>query len=210
VNGRRFQVRKYLDEGKPLECRDIERCQYCFIESFCTSADRVIARQNQATWDVWWIGTPEGAAATAGLSLDTLPFGARSVGVEIDDLTDLEHLPVPEDVGIYVKPQHDHAHGRARRRRQRAGRRGARRGASRRLLPTPRCRRGAGRDRAQPSTGPWLLAHRDRVQALLSRIHLRQPSYEFMKDAVVTTSATRRSSSNSWRCRSRSAACRRA
>ena len=47
VNGRRFQVRRYLDEGVPLECRDKERCQYCFIEPFCNTADRVIERQNQ-------------------------------------------------------------------------------------------------------------------------------------------------------------------
>ena len=47
VNGRRFQVRRYLDEGVPLECREKERCQYCFIEPFCNTADRVIERQNQ-------------------------------------------------------------------------------------------------------------------------------------------------------------------
>jgi hypothetical protein len=35
------------------------------------------------------------------------------------------------------------------------------------------------------STAPWLLAHRDRIAALLDRAHLRQPSYEFLKDAVA-------------------------
>ena len=59
VNGRRFQVRRYLDEGTPLECRQQERCVHCFIEPFCTTADRVIERQNQASWDVWWIGAAE-------------------------------------------------------------------------------------------------------------------------------------------------------
>ena len=51
VNGRRFQVRRYLDEGVPLECREKERCQYCFIEPFCNTADRVIERQNTNSWE---------------------------------------------------------------------------------------------------------------------------------------------------------------
>ena len=52
VNGRRFQVRRYLDEAVPLECRDKERCQYCFIEPFCNTADRVVGRQNRNEWEV--------------------------------------------------------------------------------------------------------------------------------------------------------------
>lgn len=186
VNGRRFQVRKYLDEGKPLECRDVERCQYCFIESFCTSADRIIARQNQASWDVWWLGAADGAATTAALRRETLPFGARHVGLEVADLTDLEHLPVAEDIGIYVRPQT------------------ISRMVERDVVTNPLIV--VARDAAQldvllagdalpdgvrveielnVSTGPWLLAHRDHIAALLDRIHLRQPSYEFMKDAVA-------------------------
>jgi MoaA/NifB/PqqE/SkfB family radical SAM enzyme len=42
VNGRRFQVRRYLDEGIPLDCRQRERCVHCFIEPFCTTMDRVV------------------------------------------------------------------------------------------------------------------------------------------------------------------------
>jgi len=185
VNGRRFQVRRYLDEGRPLECRDIERCQYCFIESFCTSADRVIARQNASTWDVWWIGTPTGAADTAGLSRETLPYGARMVGLQVDDLTDLEHLPVPLDVGIYVKPD-------------RVSRMVERAIVGNRLVVV--AREAAHLDvlladaalsdevsveiELNQSTAPWLLANRERLATLLDRITLRQPSYEFMKDAV--------------------------
>ena len=33
VNGRRFHVRKYLDVGEPLNCREPERCTHCFILS---------------------------------------------------------------------------------------------------------------------------------------------------------------------------------
>ena len=70
VNGRRFQVRRYLDESAPLECRQKERCEHCFIEPFCTTTDRVIERQNQASWDVWWVGA-RGGTPSAG----DLPFG---------------------------------------------------------------------------------------------------------------------------------------
>src|SRR6185503_7828248 len=96
-----FQVRKYLDEGTPLECRQQERCVHCFIEPFCTTADRVIERQNKASWDVWWIGAPNGTTPTAS----DLPFGSRCLGVEVDDLPDLERLDVDADIGIYVRPK---------------------------------------------------------------------------------------------------------
>ena len=98
VNGRRFQVRRYLDEAVPLECREQERCQYCFIEPFCNTADRVIERQNTNSWDVWWVGAP-GDDTYAGLTLDALPYGSRYLGVEVDDLTAIEHLAVPAAIG---------------------------------------------------------------------------------------------------------------
>jgi hypothetical protein len=67
VNGRRFQVRKYLDEGTPLECRQQERCVHCFIEPFCTTADRVIERQNQASWTSGGSGAERKHAAASEL-----------------------------------------------------------------------------------------------------------------------------------------------
>ena len=42
---------------------------------------------------------------SAALGLADLPFGARYLGFEVDDLADLEHLPVRPEVGIYVKPK---------------------------------------------------------------------------------------------------------
>src|SRR5262249_61892100 len=99
--GRRFQVRKYLDGGVPLECRDKERCQYCFIEPFCNTADRVIERQNRASWEVWWVGADDEAqwAPQAALTLDQLPFGCRYRGFEVDDLSAPERLPVRPETG---------------------------------------------------------------------------------------------------------------
>ncbi|MBW2459211.1 MAG: radical SAM protein, partial [Deltaproteobacteria bacterium] len=32
VHGRRFQVRRYLDLGEPLDCRSPDRCPHCFVE----------------------------------------------------------------------------------------------------------------------------------------------------------------------------------
>src|SRR5262245_34178856 len=101
VNGRRFQVRKYLDEGVPLECREKERCQYCFIEPFRNTVDSVSGRQHQASWDVWWIGAANGTLPSAS----ELPFGSRSIGVEVNDLPDLEGLAVQPELGIYVRPK---------------------------------------------------------------------------------------------------------
>ncbi|MBI3784746.1 MAG: radical SAM protein [Deltaproteobacteria bacterium] len=186
VNGRRFQVRRYLDEGVPLECRQKERCQYCFIEPFCNTADRVIERQNQAQWDVWAIGPVDETTwgENARLTLADLPYGARSLGVEVDDLATLERLPLNPEVGIYVK----------------AGK--VSRPIDRSRVTNPLLI--VARDAEQldvllscaelPSgveleielnqkTAPWLLAHRDRLQQVLPYVRLHQPSYEFLKDA---------------------------
>ncbi len=182
VNGRRFQVRRYLDEAVPLECRQKERCEHCFIEPFCTTADRVIERQNQASWDVWWIGAPDGTTPAAS----DLPFGCRSVGVEVDDLADVETLGVDPDVGIYVRPKH-------------ASRMVDRAVVSNRLLValrepeqldvvldgTPLPPRVDIEIELNQRTAPWLLAQRERVRTHLDVVRLHQPTYEFLKDAVA-------------------------
>jgi pyruvate-formate lyase-activating enzyme len=182
VNGRRFQVRRYLDEGEPLECRQKERCEHCFIEPFCTTTDRVIERQNQASWDVWWIGAAGGTTPSAS----DLPFGCRSIGLEVEDLPDVEQLGISPDIGLYVRPK------RASRLVDRA------RVPNRLLLGL--------RDPAQldvvlsgtplppgvdvevelnQRTAPWLLSQRERVRAYLDVVRLHQPTWEFLKDAVA-------------------------
>ncbi len=182
VNGRRFQVRRYLDEGTPLECRQKERCQYCFIEPFCTTADRVIERQNKASWETWWIGAADGPVPTAS----ALPFGCRSIGIEVDDLPDLERLDVQPDVGIYVRPQ-------------RVSRLIDRASLPNRLLlglrepeqldvvldGTPLPTGVEVEIELNQRTAPWLLAQRERIRASLDVVRLHQPSHEFLKDAVA-------------------------
>lgn len=75
VNGRRFQVRRYLDTSEPLDCREPERCVHCFIEPFCTTMERVVAKQNKKSFEVWDIGSDH------HLSVEELPYGATRIGV---------------------------------------------------------------------------------------------------------------------------------
>jgi len=187
VNGRRFQVRKYLDEGVPLECRDKERCQYCFIEPFCNTADRVIGRQNESRWEVWSIGAAnrDDWARYASLTRAQMPYGCQSLGIEIDDLTDLEQLPVRPELGIYATPRQ------------------VSRQVDRRVVGNPlliNVREPEQLDvllteAAMPGgvalaveinqrTAPWLLAHRDIVRLHLGSLRLHQPNHEFLKDAI--------------------------
>jgi len=185
VNGRRFQVRKYLDEGVPLECREKERCQYCFIEPFCNTADRVIGRQNRNAWDVWWVGSAD-AERSATQTPETMPYGCQSVGVEVDDLADLEQLPLHGDLGIYAKVNR------------------VSRWLDRTVVRNPLLISASEpepldallSDAALPAgvaieivlnqhTAPWLLEHRELVRRHLPSVRLHQPSYEFLKDAVA-------------------------
>jgi molybdenum cofactor biosynthesis enzyme MoaA len=188
VNGRRFQVRRYLDEGVPLECREKERCQYCFIEPFCNTADRVVERQNRASWEVWWLGAVDAAqwAPYADLTLDRLPYGCRYVGVEVDDLADLEHLPLPAEIGIYAKI------ASASRWIDRATVRNPLMLSARATAPLDALLSGAALPvgveveiELNQQTGPWLLAHREQLQAVLPQLRIHQPNYEFLKDTTA-------------------------
>ena len=185
VNGRRHQIKRYLDEGVPLECREQERCQYCFIEPFCNTADRFVGRQNEATWEVWAIGEAEPESwAYADLTPAGLPFGSSYLGVDVDDLTALEAMPLSEQIGILATPKT------------------VSRMVDRAVVKNPLLLR--LRDAAQldvvldddelplgvdleielnQDTAPWMLAHRDLVERHIARIRIHQPGHEFFKDA---------------------------
>ena len=187
VNGRRFQVRRYLDEGAPLECREKERCQYCFIEPFCNTADRVIERQNQATWDVWWLGGADEAEwPHADLTAADLPFGCRSIGIEVDDLSALERLPVDAAIGIYAKAKQ--VSGLPDRKQVRNPLLVSASEAAHLdvLLSGAEIPPGVEIEiELNQRTAPWLLAQRERVQQWLPRLRVHQPSHEFLKDALA-------------------------
>ncbi|MCP4867252.1 MAG: radical SAM protein [Proteobacteria bacterium] len=94
VHGRRFQVRRYLDVGQGLDCRQPERCVHCFIEPFCTSTDRTLDRIHAAGWEVWFGDGPLPFGATrrgvAAPSTDALP-DERPLYAEVEGVG-----PVPE------------------------------------------------------------------------------------------------------------------
>lgn len=176
VNGRRWLVRRYLDTGKPLDCRQPERCVHCFIEPFCTSADRVIEMQRRATCEIWWVGEEEWR--------DPLPFGATRLGVRVREPAALASLTLPDGAGLYAEVL------TAGPLPELAGR----------LPVTLVCDTPAHLDAWLGTTLPegvdlevhlgretaeWLLAHRDTLAAGLDHVRLHQPSHEHMRDAVA-------------------------
>ncbi len=187
VNGRRHQIARYLDEGRPLECRDRERCQYCFIEPFCNTADRVIGRQNRNEWEVWWLGKAAASEwAFAEVTPEGLPYGCSYIGVEVDDLPSLESMPVHEQIGIYVRPA------------------ALSRFVDRSVVRNPLLvgvaepehlevllaedELSAGVDleiELNQGTAPWMLENREILERHLSRLRLHQPGHEFLKDAIA-------------------------
>ncbi|HJN72452.1 MAG TPA: radical SAM protein [Myxococcota bacterium] len=157
VRGRRFHVRRYLDSGTPLDCRQPERCEHCFIEPFCTTMERTIEAQNGHRVDLWHVG--------GGSWSGPLPFGACRLGVireRYEDLptdypllveTSTTELPEPGDVILVAKT-------------------------------AEQCAAWLGHDmvvRLNPSTAPWLLANVNALHDL--RIH--QPTWTKTEEAVA-------------------------
>lgn len=174
VNGRRFMVRNYLDVGKPLECRQPERCQHCFIEPFCTTMDRRIAALREARVEVWEVDRPQDAP-------EELPFGARMLGLRLPDVATLREIVarLPGDHPLEVEleraePLHEPP---ARLGRLRTGDPAALDAWLRPGLPLP------VEVLLNRATAAWLLAHRDRLPPLLDRLHLHQPSHETLAEA---------------------------
>lgn len=100
VNGRRFMVRNYLDTGRPLDCRQPERCVHCFIEPFCATMDRTIARQRSGGFSVW---QPADPADPADPLPDPLPFGCDTVGLRAEGWATLPPLRLPAGAGLELQ-----------------------------------------------------------------------------------------------------------
>ncbi len=98
INGRRYQVRQYLDTGEALSCRQPERCVHCFIEPMCNTTDEVIRGQHEESWDVWWVGADESAYQ------DELPYGCTALGVEVADAAAAKARILP-GLGLYVRTE---------------------------------------------------------------------------------------------------------
>jgi len=174
VNGRRFQVRRYLDEGKVLDCREPDRCKHCFIEPFCNTVDDVIEAQNDAAWTTWWLKSNEETIPTP------LPYGCTRVGLEGQSFDLIKHTPVPEGVGYSLKIAE-------------AGK--PPEGVELELIATRSEQMAAWigdgvQDNVQVrielnvDTAQWMLANRTSVENALDKIHVHQPSHEKMTQAV--------------------------
>jgi MoaA/NifB/PqqE/SkfB family radical SAM enzyme len=183
VNGRRFQVRRYLDEGTPLDCREPERCVHCFIEPFCTTTERVVRRQNAAEWDTWHVGAsvPQAAADLP----QPLPFGCTRVGVVVETAADLDGMYLPEGAGLAVSPADASPLS--------ALQQGAPSLVAIATLPAQLAVWLDGDSLAtgisvqihlNRDTAAWMLEHRDRlIAAGLEQLHIHQPSHEHLTGA---------------------------
>ena len=156
VRGRQFHVRRYIDAGTPLECREPDRCTHCFIEPFCTTMERSIEAQNEQTVDVWHVGREPWSGP--------LPFGATSVSVIRERYEDLPEGPLILETSTSDAPPRKDIVLVAKTAEQ--------------------CAAWLGHEMVvhlNRSTGPWLLENCNDLRAI--RIH--QPSWEKAGDAVA-------------------------
>ncbi len=174
VNGRRFQVRRYLDEGKTLDCREPDRCKHCFIEPFCNTVDDVVTAQHENSWSTWW---PAGSFADY-----PLPFGCHQLGVTLDNFDDFDIGRIKHGASLCVRTESAEpipknwdfsieliANSAAQ--------------LSAWLTPNLGMNQHI-RIELNRSTAPWLLANRPKVEALLSHLQIHQPSHEKLTGAL--------------------------
>jgi MoaA/NifB/PqqE/SkfB family radical SAM enzyme len=183
VNGRRTMVRAYLDTGRPLDCRDPNRCQHCFIEPMCTTMDRVMADTTAERWEIWDVGA-------AGWRGEELPFGARTLGLEVARLEALAQVDLPAAASLYVRsPSADPLSALAP-----VADRGVTLVASTAAQldawfgddPTPDVSPEISIDVAlNRQTAAWLLAHRAQVAAATRALRVHQPSWESMAESAA-------------------------
>ena len=175
VNGRRFQVRRYLDEGKPLDCREPERCQHCFIEPFCNTMDNVVEAQRQETWSTFWVDGPSDLAELHA----PLPFGCTAVGLRVDSSSELDTATIPDGAGICIRPVDASLPPSELR-----GRVTLVASTAEQLDVWIDGFDGPIRIELNQDTASWMLSNRDITEAHLSRLHLHQPAHEKMLAAV--------------------------
>ena len=174
VNGRRFQVRRYLDEGRPLDCREPDRCKHCFIEPFCNTMDNVVDAQQKNQWTTWWLDQPSDISAT-----DVLPFGCTAVGTDLPSASSVADLTLPSEARLVLRPQ-DASLPPADFQRHTT------------LVATTSAQLdgwiegfdGPIQIELNQATASWMLANREAVESALHRLHVHQPSHEKMINAV--------------------------
>jgi hypothetical protein len=174
-------VRKYLDTGEQLNCRDPERCVHCFIEPYCTTMERTMDGMNENRYEVWWAGSEIPAKKDF---FDEMPYGITKLGVEVDSLKELKKIKPPKGIGFYAKPTQAES-------------------INAKLFPTlPSTLIATTPEHLDAwlvpdgipegisveihltkDTGKWMLDNRDRVEAAIEKLHIHQPSYELLINA---------------------------
>jgi MoaA/NifB/PqqE/SkfB family radical SAM enzyme len=181
INGRRFHVRKYLDTGEPLNCREPERCVHCFIEPYCTTMERTMEGMNENSFEVWSIGSEP---PTEKNLLKEMPYGITKLGLNVESLSDIPNIPIADGIGVYAKPTQAQSIDISQ----------LPAAASTLVASTPEHLDAWLTPDGIPDginieilltkdTGEWMLEHRDQVESAIEKLHIHQPSYEFLIDA---------------------------
>lgn len=175
VNGRRFQVRRYLDEGKPLDCREKERCQHCFIEPFCNTVDNTMEAQHEGRWDTWWV---ENQSEAEAVELP-LPFGCSRIGFNTKSAALVDPSALPIGTPLVVRPENaDLPPVHLQHSVQLVAHTSAQLDA---WMPQDGL---SLRIELNQSTADWMLNNKPLTERRLPDIHLHQPSHEKMLSAV--------------------------
>jgi MoaA/NifB/PqqE/SkfB family radical SAM enzyme len=95
VRGRREEYDKYLSLGKKLDCRQPERCHYCYLQNLCDTLDTVIDARKADEVEVLRFA---GQAPLAG----KLPRAARArvVGATLADAEKLAKAAEPGEIEL--------------------------------------------------------------------------------------------------------------
>lgn len=176
VHGRRFQVRRYLDAGDALDCRQPERCVHCFIEPFCTTMDRVIEKQRSASFEIYDVG-----AGVYDPALP-LPFGATLLGVDVDGLDAIDRVARPVGAGFYVRTRDASALASSAERRVLVAATAAQLDA---WLAGPLPANVELDVHVSTATAPAITAHAATLVALAERARLVWPTHEHMAEALA-------------------------
>lgn len=172
VNGRRFQVRRYLDTSEPLDCREPERCVHCFIEPFCTTMERTIEKQNEKSFEVWDIGKER------EIGCDELPYGATKLGIVVSEAEEVSTLFLDYNLEVQVEDSSDLPND-SRKIRWMASK-------------AEQLERWMGQLPEHQSleielnqdTEKWILQNQEKIQQKLKSIRFHQPSFEKLKQTA--------------------------
>jgi hypothetical protein len=178
VNGRRFQVRRYLDDGNQLDCREPDRCKHCFIEPFCNTVDNVVKAQNESAWDNWWVENFDDVVNAP----NPLPYGCSKIGFNINGLGDIDWSQIPTGTSVCTRPEnHDVIPKEAPVDSEFIAHQASQLDA----WLTEELPKGITiRVELNRETADWMLEHRSVLEVYLDQIHIHQPSHEKLTQAV--------------------------